>query len=101
MVGINADQFWDSTWKYNHLVSEAYEIRENKAWERDRYIAYTIFTSTINSMNGKPVFKAIKKPTDLFSLPQDKAYINKPVKIDKERAARAVDKHKKVWLQKN
>ena len=44
-------------------------------------------------MNGKPIFKGIKKPKDLFPLPQDTIYRSKPFKYDRKRAEKAVKQH--------
>ena len=56
--------------------------------------------ASINSMNGKPNFKTIKKPTDLFSLPQDTRATGRVVKIDKERQATSVERHKRMMAIK-
>ena len=55
--------------------------------------------TSINSMNGKPNFKKIKKPTDIFPLPQDNRATGKVVKIDKERQARSVERHKRMMAK--
>ena len=98
VVGINPDSFWDNTWKQNYLLGEAYEIKQNKDWERIRYIAYSNLISSI-SINGKPNFKSIKKPTDIFTLPQDRKSVGNTVKIDKEQQAIAVERHKKMMAK--
>ena len=82
-------------------MGEAYEIKQNKDWERIRYIAYSNMIASINSMNGKPNFKTVKKPTDLFPLPQDTRSIGKAVKIDKDKQAIAVERHKRMMASIN
>ena len=51
-------------------------------------------------MNGKPNFKGMKKPRDLFPLPQDTVSTGKVHKIDKERQAKAVERHKRMMAIK-
>ena len=82
-------------------MGEAYEIKQNKDWERIRYIAYSNMISSINSMNGKPNFKSIKKPTDIFTLPQDRKSVGKIVEIDKDKQAIAVERHKRMMASIN
>ena len=57
--------------------------------------------TSINPMNGKPNFKRIKKPTDLFPLPQDTKVTDRVVKIDKQQQAIAVERHKKMMANIN
>ena len=83
------------------MLGESYEIKENKEWERARYIAYVTMISSINSMNGKSNFKHIKKPTDIFTLPQDNKSTGKVVKIDKQQQATAVERHKRMVASLN
>ena len=47
-------------------------------------------------MNGKHFFKHIKKPKDIFPLPQDNNRPVKKVKIDRDKQAKAVERHKKM-----
>ena len=82
------------------MLGEAYEIKESREWERLRYIAYITMVTSINDMSGKPYFKNIKKPTDIFSLPQDSKATGKVYKIDKERQAKAVARHKLIMANK-
>ena len=82
-------------------MGEAYEIKQNKDWERIRYIAYSTMISSINNMSGKQNFKSIKKPTDIFTLPQDRKSVGKIVKIDKKQQAIAVERHKKMMANIN
>ena len=56
--------------------------------------------ASINSMNGKPNFKTVKKPADLFPLPQDNKATGRVVKIDKERQAKSVARHKRMMANK-
>ena len=81
-------------------MGESYEIKQNKEWERVRYIVYGVFTASINGMNGKPNFKNIKTPKDIFPLPQDTKTTGKVVKIDKERQAKSVARHKRMMAKK-
>ena len=95
-MGIKPDDYWDNTHKQNHLLGEAYEIKQNKEWERVRQLGYYTLIASFNDMNGKSNFKNIKKPKDLFPLPQDNKIIRKKVVIDKEQQAKAVERHKKM-----
>ena len=52
-------------------------------------------------MSGKAYFKSIKKPTDIFKLPQDNTYSGKKIKIDKDKQAIAVERHKKMMANIN
>ena len=81
-------------------MGESYEIRLNKEWEIARYIVYGVFKAAYNDLNGKPYFKNIKTARDVFPLPQDVKTTRKVVKIDKERQAIAVERHKKMMAQK-
>lgn len=36
-------------------------------------MAYAVYSSVINQMNGKQAFKKIRKPSDVFPLPTDAA----------------------------
>ena len=65
-----------------------------------RYIVYGVFTGSINDLNGKPNFKHIKRAKDLFRLPQDNKNMGRPVKIDKERQAKSVARHKRMIAKK-
>ena len=97
------DLFWKSTIREAHLMCTAHINSNTAIWEAVRQIDYAIKTAAFvpNCMGKKgsqPVYKSIKKPTDLFQLPNDKRY-NKPVKIDKERTIAAVNKAKKIWQE--
>ena len=45
-----------------------------------RTLAFHIYKTQYNAMNGKPLFKNIKKPSDIQSLPQDKLLIHRGAK---------------------
>ena len=80
-------------------MGEAYEIKEDKEWERTRYIVYIQMLSA-RAMDGKPYFKNIKKPTDVFPVSQDnKRVVGKKVVIDRDKQAKAVERHKKMMAK--
>jgi hypothetical protein len=64
-VGITPQNFWQHTWKENHLIGESYLIKQNLEWERVRYLSTMIF-----NVNCKKRSQMLK-PEKLFSLPQD------------------------------
>ena len=63
-----------------------------------------MYNAVVNDMNGKKVFKTLKKPQDLYRLPSDDI-VAKQHKLDKERQTAALEKFKntdqyKEWLIK-
>ena len=71
--------------------------------ELQRNLEFAIYTTTFAGMNGVQVYKKIKKPTDLYSLPSDNR-IYKKIIIDREQQKLSVDKVKqmenfKKWQQ--
>ena len=79
-------------------MGEAYELKQQKEWERTRYLAYITRVSVINAMTGKQVFKT-KNPAELFPLSIDKSRKRKVIKIDKDRQAKAVNKARSLIEQ--
>ncbi len=71
-VGIDPDKYWDYTLRECKLIANAWESSKIFQLENIRYIAYSNFASTVGGMDGKPVFKKIKSPMDLFPLRSDK-----------------------------
>jgi hypothetical protein len=65
-VGILPDVFWRNTWAENALMSEAYQTKENKEWERTR-----LLVSMIHNVNCTKKAQMIK-PKDVIELPIDK-----------------------------
>ena len=70
VVGINPDTFWNNTWVDNHRLSEAHQLNQLDTWQTARYVAFSIYKTTFG-YSGKPVFKSLDSPADLFSLPND------------------------------
>jgi hypothetical protein len=64
-VGVHPKDFWQQTWKENHLMGESYLIKQNLEWERVRYLSTMIFN--VNCQKRSQMIK----PEKLFSLPQD------------------------------
>ena len=60
------DVFWRNTWAENALMSEAYQTKENKEWERTR-----LLVSMIHNVNCTKRAQMIK-PKDVIELPIDK-----------------------------
>lgn len=59
------DHFWRNTWAENALMSEAYQTKENKEWERARQII-----TMIHNVNCTKRSQMIK-PKDVIELPID------------------------------
>jgi hypothetical protein len=64
-VGILPDHFWRNTWAENALMSEAYQTKENREWERARQII-----TMIHNVNCTKRSQMIK-PKDVIELPVD------------------------------
>ena len=64
-MGIAPRDFWENTWKENHLLGESHNIKQNLEWERLRYLA-----AMIHNVNCDKKSKMIS-PEDLIRLPQD------------------------------
>ncbi len=70
-MGIDPQKYYKNTIRNNSHIALAWEHKELAEWERTRYLAFTAYR-TVFSMDGKPVFKKIKTPMDLFKLVSDK-----------------------------
>ena len=97
-MGLKPDEFWMSTLREIFLMCKSFNTKQYLDWERTRSIEFSTYNVQYGMMDGKKIFKNIRKPSDLYKLPTDKA--KKPVKIDKERAIKAVEKYKKQWQVK-
>ena len=53
------------------MIGEAYENKKEQLWVLTRQIEFATYRSSIGGMSGKPNFKSVKKPTDLYVLPTD------------------------------
>ena len=62
---MNPNDFWKNTWKENTLLGESHVIKLNIAWEQTRYLA-----TMIHNVNCQKRSQ-MKKPEQLFRLPQD------------------------------
>ena len=86
---ISLDDFWNSSLHDVSILSQQQEKIKEIELENIRYLAFTIYSSSVNAMNGKKNF-GIKKPEDLFTLPSDvkrnKSKIDKVVIPTKEHA---------------
>ena len=93
---MDPEKFWKSTLRNIYYAIRAYEHSMDMQMHISRNIEYAIYSSAYAGINGTKVFKNIKKPSDIYPLNLDKK--RKPVKIDKERAEKAVNKMK-AWLK--
>lgn len=102
IVGIHPWEYDYLTWRDCHLMGESYEMSHIKSMEQTRFLAFSVYSATINDMSGKKVFKDIRKPTDLFPLPGDNPNVHID-NYDAERARKAVEAFKKtkIWQYKN
>ena len=83
------DDFWNSSLHDVSILSQQQEKIKEIELENVRYLAFSIYSSSVNAMNGKKNF-GIKKPEDLFVMPSDvkrkKSKIDKVVIPTKEHA---------------
>ena len=91
------DDFWSYTMRELYLTCSAFQLHQHFEWERTRNVEFANYNVQYNFTTGKKVFKSIKKPSDLYELPTDVTINRKPIKIDKERQLRAVERHKKTY----
>lgn len=69
-AGIYPDNFWNNTWKENHLLGESHMIKSNIQWEQVRYISSMLFNVNCDKR------AQMITPEKLFPLPQD-VYLQK------------------------
>ncbi len=69
-VGIDPQKYYLNTIRNNAYIAKAWEHQQLTDWERTRYISFSVYNTSF-SMNGKPIFKKIKQPKDLFKLSTD------------------------------
>ena len=80
------------------MLGEAYENMREHEWFLTRQLEFAVYRSSIGGMSGKPNFKTVKKPQDLYVLPSEKKPIRKKELIipDKEHALRKIrEAHKR------
>ena len=93
-VGIDPQIYYRDTIRNHFKRAFAWENKESEDWKKYRFLAFSIIDWTFAGMEGKKVNKRLKKPEDLFKLPTDnQSLVN--IKIDKEEAAKAVERYKK------
>ena len=68
---IPISEFWSNTMAENVMLSKIADNRLNREDAIVRNIEFTLYKTTYAGMNGEKVFKAIKKPQDLYRLPID------------------------------
>lgn len=83
------EDFWTNTLRKNLLLLKRSRIREDREWDRVRYLAW----SSGNFGKGK-------KPKDLFELNIDKMYVKKATK-DVDRATKSFEKYRKIYESKS
>ena len=66
-------------------------------WERTRNLEFSLYNVQYNQMNGKKMFKNLKRPRDLYELASDKPIT--VVKPPREESEKAVN-NMKEWLKK-
>ena len=72
-----------------------YHQNENTTrWEHTRNIEFAQYNVQYNSMNGKKIFKNLKRPRDLYELPSDGIRYVKDLKIDVLRQKLAIEQMK-------
>ena len=98
-VGLSFEEFGLNTIKQNLIVALGHSDKITTELELHRDMIFTMYNTTFAGMDGRKVFKEIKKPQDLYKLPTDTKVID--VKIDPEAQRRAVERHKRVWQQRN
>ena len=82
-------------------MAQAFRTQDELSWMQTRNIEYANYATTF-SMNGKRVFRSIKKPKDLYTLPSEDRQIVKKKNtavFDLERAEKAYNQsnNKPKW----
>ena len=67
------------------MLGEAHENNKEHEWFLTRQLEFAIYRSSIGGMSGKPNFKTVKKPQDLYVLPSEKKPIKKKKLIIPDR----------------
>ena len=88
------DEFWTGTLRELYLIAKFYENDQNSRWQRTRNIEFAQYNVQYNAMNGKKIFKNLKKPRDLYELPSDGTRYVKDLKIDVLRQKLAIEQMK-------
>ena len=96
-MGIDPDRFWTSTLRELNLMCAFYTNNQMREWERTRNLEFSLYNVQYNQMNGKKMFKALKRPRDLYELTSDKPIT--VVKPPREESEKAVN-NMKEWLKK-
>ena len=83
------------------MLGEAHENKKEQLWILTRQLEFAAYKTSIGGMSGKPNFKGLKKPQDLYKLPSDKkakdAKMKKVVIPTKEHALKKIyEAHKKT-----
>lgn len=94
-VGIAPEKYWSYTLRENTLLATAFQNRDESSWMKFRNVEYAIYNTSF-SMNGKKIFKSIKKPQDLYSLPSEERKKNSAGVLDIERATKAWEEARKL-----
>ena len=53
------------------MICDAFEHKQLLEWQRTRNIEFALYNVQYGAMNGKKIFKNIKSPQDLYTLPSD------------------------------
>ena len=87
-VGMEPDTFWGNTPLENYLFAKSHAKNEELLMILTRNIEFSNYNTAYAGMNGKRVFKKIKRPSDLYKLPSDS--VNE-LKVDKKAFESALD----------
>lgn len=63
-AGLSPNDFWDCTLQEVILYVEAARKRDNAAWQRSRFEAYTVYCSTAETKNRLSIYEFMPLPDD-------------------------------------
>ena len=81
-------------------MAQSYQHQTEESWMQTRNLEYASYTTTFG-MNGKKIFKGIKKPQDLYKLPTEiRVKKTNTAVFDLDRAEEALNKsnNKPKWI---
>lgn len=81
-AGMSSGEFWDSSLRGVFNSIEAYNIRENEAWQRTRLQAYIVYCSVTDENKRVPIYQFLEldgDPTPEEIAEQEKNQVDRDV----------------------